>query len=331
MRSLVTHLVLSSSSTRPAIPTLIGSRRRALAVTTSCPLDRPGLPLLSPVSREPPHPLLSPSLVGCLWPSRAGTPPLARSWPFSSLSRTPESRSRQCPATRRVNRPSWSRPRAERSPIAQVGWASGSWSWQPEVTWLSRFAARSISHRSGRARKRSPVLFGARRAATVWRLRPRPAVSADRASCSTPPLSSSGWTHMARSTIAITMGDPAGVGPEIVLAALAAEPHRAIVVGDARRLKLAGQILPRGGPRLRPINSPSDAHFEPGLVNVVDLANVPADLPWGELSEVAGAAAFGYLEHATRLALEGEGAALCTAPINKEAWREAGIPHPGHT
>jgi 4-phospho-D-threonate 3-dehydrogenase / 4-phospho-D-erythronate 3-dehydrogenase len=131
--------------------------------------------------------------------------------------------------------------------------------------------------------------------------------------------------------MAITMGDPAGIGPEIVLAALAAEPHRAVVVGDAGRLKLAGQILPRGGPRLRAINSPSDAHFEPGLVNVIDLANVPADLPWGELSEVAGAAAYAYLEHATGLALDGEVAALCTAPINKEAWREAGIPHPGHT
>ena len=127
------------------------------------------------------------------------------------------------------------------------------------------------------------------------------------------------------------MGDPAGIGPEIVLAALASEPHRAVVIGDAGRLKLAGQILPRGGPRLRSIRSPAEAHFEPGLVNVVDLANVPADLPWGELSEVAGAAAYAYLEHATRLALAGEVGAVCTAPINKEAWREAGIVHAGHT
>src|SRR5258708_15012443 len=98
MRSLVTHLVLSSSSTRPAIPTLIGSRRRSLAVTTSCPLDRPGLPLLSPVSREPPHPLLSPSLVRCLWPPPAGTPPLLLRSPFPSLNRTPEWLSPRCPA-----------------------------------------------------------------------------------------------------------------------------------------------------------------------------------------------------------------------------------------
>jgi 4-phospho-D-threonate 3-dehydrogenase / 4-phospho-D-erythronate 3-dehydrogenase len=127
------------------------------------------------------------------------------------------------------------------------------------------------------------------------------------------------------------MGDPAGIGPEIVLAALATEPHRAVVIGDAARLKLAGQILPRGGPRLRLVDSPYDAHFEPGLVNVIDLANVPSVLPWGELSEVAGAAAYSYLEVATRLALAGDVAALCTAPINKEAWREAGIAHPGHT
>ena len=136
---------------------------------------------------------------------------------------------------------------------------------------------------------------------------------------------------MARSTLAITMGDPAGVGPEIILAALSGEVHRAVVVGDAGRLKQAGEMLPRGGLRLRPINSPAEARFEPGVVNVIDLANVPAALPWGELSEVAGLAGYAYLEHATRLALDGEVAAICTAPINKEAWRLAGIPHPGHT
>jgi 4-hydroxythreonine-4-phosphate dehydrogenase len=135
---------------------------------------------------------------------------------------------------------------------------------------------------------------------------------------------------VARSTVAVTMGDPAGVGPEIILGALGAEPHRAVVIGDLGRLKLATEILPRA-PRLRPIGVPSEAHFEPGLVNVIDLANVPAELPWGELSEVAGAAGYAYLERAAQLALAGEVAAICTAPINKEAWREAGIAHAGHT
>jgi 4-hydroxythreonine-4-phosphate dehydrogenase len=136
---------------------------------------------------------------------------------------------------------------------------------------------------------------------------------------------------MARSTIAVTMGDPAGIGPEIVMAALAGEMHRAVVIGDAGRLKLAGDLLPRGGPRLRSVAAPAEARFEPGVVNVVDLANVPASLPWGELSADAGRAGYAYLEHATRLALDGEVAAICTAPINKEAWRAAGVRYPGHT
>jgi len=136
---------------------------------------------------------------------------------------------------------------------------------------------------------------------------------------------------MARGVVGVTMGDPAGVGAEIVMAALAAEEHRAVVIGDAARLKLAGDLLPRGGPRLRRVAAPSEARFEPGVVNVVDLANVPADLPWGELSKEAGRAAYAYLELATRLALDGDIAAVCTAPINKEAWREASVPHAGHT
>ena len=129
----------------------------------------------------------------------------------------------------------------------------------------------------------------------------------------------------------MTMGDPAGIGPEVVMAALAAEPHRAVVVGDAGRLKQAGDLLPRGGPRLRPIAGPGDARFEPGVVNVLDLANVAPDLAWGRLSAAAGKAAYDYLRLAARLAQEGDVAAICTAPINKEAWRLAGVDHPGHT
>jgi 4-hydroxythreonine-4-phosphate dehydrogenase len=137
---------------------------------------------------------------------------------------------------------------------------------------------------------------------------------------------------MARSTVAVTMGDPAGVGPEIVAAALAAEPHRAVVVGDLNRLEQALTVSRFGGrAHLRPVVTAAEARFEPGAINVLDLKNVPHDLPWGELSSAAGAAAYSYLEKAARMALDGEVDAICTAPINKEAWREAGIPHPGHT
>jgi 4-hydroxythreonine-4-phosphate dehydrogenase len=137
---------------------------------------------------------------------------------------------------------------------------------------------------------------------------------------------------MARSTVAVTMGDPAGIGPEIVAAALAAENHRAVVVGDLQRLEQALTVSRFGGrAHLRAVVSAADARFEPGAINVLDLKNVPRDLPWGELSEVAGAAGYAYLEKAARMALDGEVDAICTAPINKEAWRAAGIPHPGHT
>jgi 4-phospho-D-threonate 3-dehydrogenase / 4-phospho-D-erythronate 3-dehydrogenase len=103
------------------------------------------------------------------------------------------------------------------------------------------------------------------------------------------------------------------------------------VVGDSARPNPPLALLPRGGPRLRRIATPAEARFEPGVVNVVDLGNVSAGLPWGELSAEAGRAGHAYLEHAARLALDREVAALCTAPINKEAWRLAGVPHPGHT
>jgi 4-hydroxythreonine-4-phosphate dehydrogenase len=137
---------------------------------------------------------------------------------------------------------------------------------------------------------------------------------------------------VARSKIAITMGDPAGIGPEIVVGALAAEPHRAVVVGDAERLAQALDVAGVGGRlRLRAVASASEAVFEPGVVNVIDLHNVPTGLRWGELSSVAGAACYAYLERAVKMALAGEVDAICTAPINKEAWRDAGIPHPGHT
>ena len=137
---------------------------------------------------------------------------------------------------------------------------------------------------------------------------------------------------MARSKIAITMGDPAGVGPEIIVGALATEPQRAVVVGDAGRLAQALDVAGVGGRlRLRTVPSASEAVFEPGVVNVIDLRNVAPGLAWGKLSPEAGAAAYAYVERAARMALAGEVDAICTAPINKEAWRDAGIEQPGHT
>jgi 4-hydroxythreonine-4-phosphate dehydrogenase len=134
--------------------------------------------------------------------------------------------------------------------------------------------------------------------------------------------------------IAITMGDAAGVGPEVIMKALAhAEVYalcRPLVVGDARRLARAGGIV---GSRLavRAIRVPDEAGFEPGTVDCIDLALVPEDAPFGALSTACGEAAYRFIERAVALAVAGEVDALCTAPINKEALNAAGHRFPGHT
>jgi 4-hydroxythreonine-4-phosphate dehydrogenase len=139
---------------------------------------------------------------------------------------------------------------------------------------------------------------------------------------------------MNRPRIGITMGDPAGVGPEVVMKALAHqapyENARPLVIGDAKRLERAATIA---GLNLavRALREPEDARFARGTVDCIDLALVPAELPFGELSPLAGEAAYRYIERAVKLAQERRIDAICTAPLNKEALNAAGHRYPGHT
>ena len=73
------------------------------------------------------------------------------------------------------------------------------------------------------------------------------------------------------------------------------------------------------------------ARYTPGIVDVVDLKLIPADLPLGKLSPIAGDAAYQYIKIATELAVAGEVEAICTAPLNKEALHAGGHIYPGHT
>jgi 4-hydroxy-L-threonine phosphate dehydrogenase PdxA len=136
--------------------------------------------------------------------------------------------------------------------------------------------------------------------------------------------------------IAITMGDAAGVGPEVIMKSLGHSVVQAmcrpLVIGDAARLVAAGKIV-ESTLRVRSVNVEEieSAVFDSDTVNCVDLGLVPADLPWGKLSAVAGEAAYRYVEMAARLAMEGRVAAICTAPLNKEALQAAGHKFPGHT
>jgi len=139
---------------------------------------------------------------------------------------------------------------------------------------------------------------------------------------------------MARPIIGITMGDAAGVGPEIIMKAMAVpevyEMSRPLVIGDARRLRKAEQIV---GSKLsvRPIQKPEEAAFRPGEVEVMDLPIIPEDLPFGKLSATAGDAAFKFIQRAVELAMAGRIDAICTAPLNKEALHAGGHKYPGHT
>jgi 4-hydroxythreonine-4-phosphate dehydrogenase len=139
---------------------------------------------------------------------------------------------------------------------------------------------------------------------------------------------------MSRPTVAITMGDAAGVGPEIIVKALAVpevyERCRPLVVGDAARLVRAAEIT-GAEVSVNPVDGPEDAAYKPGVIDVVDLNCIPADLPFGELSAVAGEGAYRFIETAVELAMSHRVGAICTAPLNKEALHAAGHAYPGHT
>jgi 4-phospho-D-threonate 3-dehydrogenase / 4-phospho-D-erythronate 3-dehydrogenase len=137
-----------------------------------------------------------------------------------------------------------------------------------------------------------------------------------------------------RPIIAITMGDPASVGPEVVMRSLAHDEVyascRPLVVGDTRRLRKAGGIV-KSRLAVHSVSAASPALFEPGTVDVVDLDLVPDELPFGAVSAVAGEAAYRFIERACALVMAGEADAICTAPISKEALHAAGHHYPGHT
>jgi 4-hydroxythreonine-4-phosphate dehydrogenase len=139
---------------------------------------------------------------------------------------------------------------------------------------------------------------------------------------------------MERPIIAVTMGDAAGVGPEIIMKTLAHsdvyERCRPLVIGDAGRLRAAGRII-GSSLEIQSVGRAEEAAFAYGTADCVDLGLIPEDLPWGRLSSVAGNAAFRYIERAVALASAGEVDAICTAPLNKEALHAGGHVFPGHT
>lgn len=134
--------------------------------------------------------------------------------------------------------------------------------------------------------------------------------------------------------LAVTFGDAAGIGPEIVVKTFAdsafMRAHPAFVVGDIGVLRRAAA---RWAPSLgiHAITGPEQHRPVPGTLEVVNISELPADLRWGQVSAAAGHAAFEAIRHAIDWANQGRVSAICTAPIHKEALAAAGVPYPGHT
>ncbi len=135
-------------------------------------------------------------------------------------------------------------------------------------------------------------------------------------------------------TVGITMGDAAGIGPEIIIKSLGhADLYdccRPLVIGDAGRLAEARCIVD-SKLEINAIDKVCQAKFQFGIVDCIDLKLIPKGLPWGQLSPVCGDAAYQYLFRAVELAKTGEIDAICTAPLNKEALQAGGHFFPGHT
>jgi len=135
--------------------------------------------------------------------------------------------------------------------------------------------------------------------------------------------------------VGITMGDAAGIGPEVIVKALRHESVygwcRPLVIGDAKILRRAAGVVGAEEIAVRAIRGVGEARFVHGEIDCLDLDLLPEDLPFGRLSAAAGDAAFRFVEKAVELAGRGDIDAICTAPLNKEALHLAGHRYPGHT
>ena len=138
-----------------------------------------------------------------------------------------------------------------------------------------------------------------------------------------------------RPLLALTIGDPAGIGPEVALKALqqgGLEARcRPLLIGDMRILQRAAGWL-GWTPSFQRVSAPWEGRYVPGEVVLLDLDNAdPAACPPGKVGAAAGQAAVEYVCRACDLALAGEVEAVVTAPLNKEAMNLAGHHYAGHT
>lgn len=139
---------------------------------------------------------------------------------------------------------------------------------------------------------------------------------------------------MDKPIIGIPLGDPAGVGPEIVVKALTNKEIydicRPVVIGERDTLLNAIDICDVEMD-IHFVREPGEGLYEYGTMDLIDLENIDNTLVKGKVQAMAGQAAFDYIKKATELALNHQIDAMATTPINKEALKAGGIPYIGHT
>lgn len=131
--------------------------------------------------------------------------------------------------------------------------------------------------------------------------------------------------------LAVTLGDPAGIGPEILVRLLMDPPPDVglLVLGAPEACARAASLIP-GAPTLPLVDAPED--LPPGTAACWTGATALDVLPpYGQIDAAAGAASHAWVLEAADLALAGRVNGIVTGPIHKEAWHAAGVPHPGHT
>jgi 4-hydroxythreonine-4-phosphate dehydrogenase len=144
--------------------------------------------------------------------------------------------------------------------------------------------------------------------------------------------------HSTLAPVAITLGDPCGIGPEIIAKAFRDAPEvtgGCFVAGDLAVMRHAAQMVSGPGQPALPIAllvSPADLRaVPPRCIPLLQVGQVAAPMPMGEVNAAAGRLAADCVIWAARAALRGEIAAMVTAPLHKEALAAAGVPYPGHT
>ncbi len=140
---------------------------------------------------------------------------------------------------------------------------------------------------------------------------------------------------MNRPIIGIPMGDPSGIGPEIVVKAMNHEEVykicKPVVIGDMSTILQAMKFC-NIKIEINSIKDPEEGKYSFGAVDLIDLQNVDINsLEIGKVQSMSGKAAFEFIKIATQLALDRKIDAIATTPINKESLKAANVPYIGHT